>query len=143
MSCSSNTRLAPRPVAFAVLLLGSLGLSAAESSLQVRNLTRGVITVVRTCETWQPGLGAYVQGRAAARRHLKPGETASFPYQVAGKQVEGCVVIRHLGENGLIHHDGFTIRSPRPGAKIPPVGAQSLAEELPTIPEEEEADLEG
>jgi hypothetical protein len=132
-------RLLSRPVTAGALagLLGPLNLAAEQSRLTVQNETQGIITVVRSFEAWQPGAGAYLPGMSAVRRHLKPGESTSFTYQVAAKVLESQVVIRSLGENGLVHHDGFTIRFLRPGARLPGAGAQALQEGLPAVAEGE------
>lgn len=123
------------PFVLPALLLGSGGSASGAIVLSVRNESGGALSVVHNTEAWCPETGSYRAGQGNVRRILQDGEEATFRYQVAGKDLEGNLVVRRLGENGVVHYEGLTIRRSGKGAGsgIPAVGAQSLTEPLPAV----------
>jgi hypothetical protein len=134
-----------RPLALSGLLLTAIPALRAATTVTVRNLTGQTLAVSRPWHPWRPEPDDPPLSYPAFRRWLRPLGTATYQFQLPGRDQEVDLVVRRLATGEAIHHDGLVIQAldpdlepafHGPGPAMPdPDWARVIGEDLPPEPE--------
>lgn len=105
-----------RPAALALLLAAP---ASAATTITVHNLTGRTLSVLRTWSPWHPEPCDGPQAFPAFQHRIAPGGSATYRFLVPGRDLDTDLVIRRLGADETVVHDGLTLRATDPDLEPP------------------------
>jgi len=120
----------PPSLIHACALLACLA-APATTTLTVHNQTGRTLAVTRLWSPWRPEPDDGPMTFPFFQRWIKPGVTATYHFQLPGKELDSEIVIRRLPLDGTVDFESMTIKAMEPGA-------EPFGEEPPPEPEASE-----